>query len=147
MDVHVKFLLPSHPRFLCLVRTAVGELGAACGLADRECRGLSLAVDEAMANIIRHAYRGEVDRRIEVDCRAFADRLEITLLDQGDPPDPARLAGELPGHEALSGRGMHLIKTLMDEVSYEQMSCGNQVRLTKRLPVVSNDAEREGKNL
>ncbi len=147
MDVQLRFLLPSHPRLLSLVRTAVGELGAACGLADRECRALSLAVDEALANIIRHAYRGEVDHRIEVDCRALADRLEITLLDQGDPPDPSRLTGELPDHEALSGRGMHIIKTLMDEVAYEQVSGGNQVRLTKRLPVASHEADKEGKDL
>jgi serine/threonine-protein kinase RsbW len=147
MDAHLKFSLPSHPRFLSLVRTAVGELGTAYGLADRECRGLSMAVDEALANIIRHAYRGRVDRRIEVDCRAWADRLEITLLDQGDPPDPARLAGQLPDDEALSGRGMHIIRTLMDEVCYEQVPGGNQVRLTKRLPAGSTDAEREGNDL
>jgi anti-sigma regulatory factor (Ser/Thr protein kinase) len=147
MDVHLKFLLPSDPRFLALMRTTVAELGLACGLPDRDCRGLSLAVDEALANIIRHAYRGEVDRRIEVDCRVWPDHLEITLLDQGDPPDSARLERELPDHEALSGRGMHLIRTIMDEVCYEQVPGGNQVRLTKRLPGAGTGTGGDGKDL
>jgi anti-sigma regulatory factor (Ser/Thr protein kinase) len=147
MSVHLKFLLPSDPRFSALIRTAVAELGLACGLPDRECRGLSLAVDEALANIIRHAYRGEVDRRIEVNCRVWPDRLEIALLDQGDPPDPTRLEGKLPDHEALSGRGMHLIRTIMDEVCYEQVPGGNQVRLTKRLLVAGTGADGNGKDL
>jgi len=57
------------------------------------------------------------------------------------------LERELPDHEALSGRGMHLIRTIMDEVCYEQVPGGNQVRLTKRLPAGSTDAEREGNDL
>ena len=35
---------------------------------------------------------------------------------------------------ALGGRGTHLIKAIMDEVSYKQVSEGNQLKLIKRLP-------------
>jgi len=35
---------------------------------------------------------------------------------------------------ALSGRGTHIIKAIMDEVSYEKVSTGNQLKLVKRLP-------------
>jgi anti-sigma regulatory factor (Ser/Thr protein kinase) len=147
MDVQLRFLVPSHPRFLPLIRTAAGELGTALGLPDHECRGLSLAVDEALANIIRHAYRGKTNHVIEVNCHVSADCLEITILDQGDPPDPARLAAELPDEDALGGRGMHLIRTIMDEVCYEQVPGGNQVRLSKRLPVAGTGAASEGKDI
>ncbi len=147
MDVHLRFLVPSHPRFLSLIRAAVGELASVYGLPDEECREIVLAVDEALANIIRHAYRGQVDRVIEVNCRASADRLEFTLLDQGDPPDPARLTAEPPDDETLCGRGMPLIRMIMDEVCYERVPGGNQVRLSKRLPTARTGAEGEGKKI
>lgn len=147
MDVSLKFLVPSHPRFLAVVRAAVGELGAVYGLPDEECMGVTLAVDEALANIIRHAYHGDFDRAIEVDCRAADGRLEFTLLDQGEPPDPARLCAHELDDVALGGRGTHIIRSTMDEVCYERVPGGNQLRLSKRLPAAKTGAEGEGKDI
>lgn len=134
MEITVKFVVPSHPRYLRLVRVAVGELAAIHELRPEECRGIMLAVDEALANVIRHAYCGQFDGPIEVNCRAFHDRLEFVLLDHGMAPDPARLAPHALDAVALSGRGTHIIRSIMDEVSYDQVPSGNQLRLTKRLP-------------
>ncbi len=134
-DVVIQFRVPSHPRDLSVVRAAVGELAAVSGLPAEECRGTVLAVDEALANIIRHAYRGDFGREIEISCRATVDYLEVNLLDQGEAPDPARLAPHPLDDVALSGRGTHIIRSIMDEVSYEQSSGGNLLRLRKRLPV------------
>ena len=145
-DALFKFVLPSHPRYLRVVRAAVGELGSVSGLPAEDCRAVILAVDEALANIIRHAYRGHFDRRIEVTCQAFADRLEFDLLDQGEPPDPDRLAPLPLDDVALSGRGTHIIRSIMDEVSYEQAPGGNRLRLSKRLPAVLSGVEEEGKS-
>ena len=146
MDIQLKFLLPSQPRFLSVVRAAIGELCSVYGLADDGCRGVTLAVDEALANVIRHAYRGHPDGVIEVDCRVWTDRLEITLLDQGEPPDPARLAAHPLDDVALCGRGTHIMRAVMDEVYYERVPGGNQVRLSKRLPAARTFAEGERKD-
>jgi anti-sigma regulatory factor (Ser/Thr protein kinase) len=143
IDVTLKFLVPSHPRYLAVVRAAVGELGLVSGLSPEECRGIALAVDEALANIIRHAYGGDFGREIEVKCQAFFDRLEFTLLDQGEPPDPARLAPHPLEDGALGGRGTHIIRSVMDEVCYERARGGNQLKLSKRLPLAQNQAEGE----
>ena len=146
-EVSLTFRLPSHPRYLSVVRAAVGELGSVCGLTPEECRAIILAVDEALANIIRHAYRGNFDRRIELNCQAFSDRLEFVLVDQGEAPDPARLAPHALDDVALSGRGTHIIRSIMDEVSYEQGPGGNRLRLSKRLPACENGDKGEGKSL
>ena len=126
--------MPSHPRFLSLVRATVGELSVIYGLPDEECRGVTLAVDEALANIIRHAYKNRDDQRIEFNCDVNAEQMEFTLLDRGEPPDPARICAQPLDELSLSGRGTHLIKAIMDEVSYKQVSTGNQLKLIKRLP-------------
>ena len=145
LDVLLKFLVPSDPRYLSVIRAAVAELGAVTGFAGEECRAIVLAVDEAMANVIRHAYRGKPDQGIEMQCRARADRLEFTLLDQGESPDPARLRGQPLDESALGGRGTHLIRMIMDEVCYERVARGNRLRLCKRLAVPRIAAEEEEK--
>jgi anti-sigma regulatory factor (Ser/Thr protein kinase) len=134
MTFHLRLAFPSHPRFLSVVRAAVGELGVIYHLPDEECVAVTLAVDEALANIIRHAYRNLYDREIEFECLVNEEQMEFTLLDRGEPPDMARICGQPLDELALSGRGTHLIKAIMDEVLYEKVSTGNQLKLVKRLP-------------
>ena len=129
----LKLTLPSDPRFLCVVRAAVGELESIYGLSEDEAIGVTLAIDEALANVIRHAYKNRYDREIEFECSADEEQMEFTLLDQGEPPDPAKICGKPLDDCALSGRGTHLIKAVMDQVSYQKVSGGNQLKLVKRL--------------
>ena len=98
-----------------------------------------LAVDEALANVIRHAYLGDHHKPIEVTCQAFPDRLEFVLFDQGIAPDPARLAPHPLDDVSLSGRGTYIIRSIMDGVSYERAPGGNILRLTKRLPATGKE--------
>jgi anti-sigma regulatory factor (Ser/Thr protein kinase) len=133
MSVHLRLDMPSHPRFLSVARAAINELSMAVGLPKEECDAVILAVDEALANIIRHAYKNRYDQKVEFDCMVSEEQMEFTLLDQGEPPDPAKICAESEDELALSGRGTHLIKAIMDEVSYKQVSEGNQLKLIKRL--------------
>ena len=144
MDFCLKILVPSDPRFLCVVRAAVTELGCVYGLTEAESLRMTLAVDEAVANVIRHAYHHEPERPIELTCTAFPDRLEFTLIDEGEPPDPARIEAPPPDMLAQSGRGTHLIRMIMDGVSYEHAQGCNRLRLMKRLPTSTGCAPSEG---
>jgi len=134
MEESVKFVLRSHPRYLSLVRTVVGELAALHKFLPKDCRELMLAVDEAIANVIRHAYGGDHEKPVELTFHLFADRLEFVLFDQGLAPDPERLAPHPLDDVSLSGRGTYIIRSIMDGVSYEQAPGGNILRLIKRLP-------------
>jgi len=147
LDVFLKLLTPSDPRFLPLIRAAVAELCTVCGFPDDEGRKVTLALDEAVANIIRHAYRGAVDRAIEISCSGWSDRLEFTLLDQGKAPDPARLEAHPPDKEELGGRGTHIIRAVMDEVCYRCVPHGNQLKLSKRLPARDRRASGSAKKI
>jgi anti-sigma regulatory factor (Ser/Thr protein kinase) len=134
MTFHLRLALPSHPRFLSVVRAAVGELGVIFRLSNEECVAVTLAVDEALANIIRHAYGNRHDGEIEFECLVNEEQMEFTLLDQGEPPDLTRICGQPLDEVALSGRGTHLIRAVMDEVCYERVATGNRLKLVKRLP-------------
>jgi anti-sigma regulatory factor (Ser/Thr protein kinase) len=134
MDFHLKLVVPSDPRFLSIARNLVSEVSAICGLPDEACQGVTLALDEAVANVIRHAYKNRYDREIELDCQANAERIVFRLLDEGEPPDPARICGQPLNDVSLSGRGTHLMRAIMDEMSYKQISGKNELRLVKNLP-------------
>lgn len=123
----------SDPRLLSVVRSSVSELAAVCGFEAKECRCITLAVDEALSNVIRHAYNNRCDREIELNCQVLADCLEFTFVDHGEPADLSKVCAQPLDEVALGGRGTHLIRQIMDEVSYEQISGGNRLRLKKYL--------------
>ena len=133
MSIHLRLDMPSHPRFLSVVRAAIDELSMTVGLPKEECDAVILAVDEALANIIRHAYKNRYDQKVQFDCMVSEEQMEFTLLDQGEAPDPARICAPCADEFALSGRGTHLIQAIMDGVTYGKVTEGNQLKLIKRL--------------
>lgn len=126
--------MPSDPRYLSIVRATVEGLVGTYGLSNDESVGVILAIDEALANVIRHAYKSRYDQTIEFECVVNEQQMEFTLLDRGEPPDPARICAGPMDDVALCGRGTHLIRSVMDEVLYTQGTEGNQLKLVKRLP-------------
>ena len=136
--------VPSNPEFLGVVRSTVASLAEVLGFASRDCRSVTLAVDEAMTNIIRHAYRSQKDRPINVICRRVHVRsngdgkrragLEITLVDYGPAVDPTRLNARSLDEIKPGGLGLHFIRESMDVVSYMRAGRANRLRLVKLLP-------------
>ena len=129
----VSFAMASDVRYLPVVRGAVGALTAAIGWDEAECRAIVLALDEAIANIIRHAYHGRSDGPIELQCRESPDGLEISLLDSGEPPDLAKICAREVGCDQPGGLGTHIIRDVMDSVSYQRTESGNRFLASKRL--------------
>ena len=131
--MQIKFSIPSDPRYLPVVRGAVGALAVVIGWDESESRAIVLAVDEALANVIRHAYHNRTDSLMELECRESADGLEITLLDNGDAPDRTKICAREIGCDQPGGLGTHIIKKVMDKVSYEESPEGNRLVAVKQL--------------
>jgi anti-sigma regulatory factor (Ser/Thr protein kinase) len=131
--LEMKFAIPSDARYLPVVRGAIGPLAAAIGWDESECRAITLALDEALANVICHAYANRADGLIEMECRETADGLEITVLDNGDAPDRSKICAREIGCDQPGGLGTHIIKNVMDKVSYEVSPNGNRFVASKLL--------------
>src|SRR5258708_3267110 len=82
--------LRSNPEMLCVVRNALGQLAATLGFSEPECNAVVLAVDEALTNIIRHAYLGAAERPFEASSRP------IHLPREGQGRDPLEIILEVP---------------------------------------------------
>jgi anti-sigma regulatory factor (Ser/Thr protein kinase) len=109
------------------------QLAAMVGWNETESRCITMAVDEALTNVIRHAYHGRSDARIQLDCRAGEDQLEIRIRDTGDPPNQSRICAREVGCDRIGGLGTHIIRDVMDTVSYESGQDGNWFTAIKRL--------------
>ena len=131
--LQLKFAMPSDPRYLPVVRGAIGPLAEAIGWDESECRAIVLALDEALANVIRHAYHDCADGMIQLECRESTDGLEITLLDNGDAPDRSKICAREIGCDQPGGLGTHIIRKVMDRVTYEVSPEGNRFVASKAL--------------
>ncbi len=80
------------------------------------------------------------DRKVQVTARLTRELCDVTIRDQGPGFDPKKLPDPTDNAnlESVSGRGVYLIRMLMDEITYND--CGNEIRLVKRWPVVAKSA-------
>jgi anti-sigma regulatory factor (Ser/Thr protein kinase) len=140
-DLLLKLEFPSNPELLCVVRAAMERLTERMGFSERECRSVTRAVDEAVTNIIRHAYRGQPNQPIVLTCyrlskavgSELAQGLEIVLEDQGEPPDPGRLGRRSLDDIKPGGLGLHYIRESMDVVEFSRSGETNRLRLVRCL--------------
>ena len=132
--------MASNPRLLSVVRSTVSELAAVWGFESEQCRRITLAVDEALSNIIRHAYKNRFNQEIDLNFQAHSDYLEFSFVDRGEAADPSKFLARPLDEMASGGRGIHIIRQIMDEVCYERLPEGNLLRLKKYLPGVKTKA-------
>jgi serine/threonine-protein kinase RsbW len=132
----VKSVFKANYQNLDSIRSFVGRLARQADFSERDIYAVQLAADEASTNIIQHAYGGEGNDEIEIECEIFPGKLAITLRDHGMSFDPASVPE--PNVKAglhdrkVGGLGMYLIRNLMDEVHYEtSKEGGNSLRLVK----------------
>ena len=131
----IRLEVDSDPARLGEVRKEIEAFAAAAGFTERAVADLGLSVNEAMANVIRHAYSGAPDRPIVVtadldNCDTVQMRVKIrdwgngvNPLDRPPPPfDPTR-----PG-----GLGLVCLKQLMDEVVFSPQPDGMLLTMMKR---------------
>ncbi len=131
----------SNPSILCVVRAALGQLTEVLGLSPEGGRAVVLAVDEALTNVIRHAYSGQTDRPIEVFFRrsevreevASREALEIVLEDYGVPVKVEELQGRALEDVRPGGLGLHFMREIMDKVTFHHENGKNSLHLVKFL--------------
>src|SRR6185503_10861630 len=120
-----KFTLhvPSSTENLALIREFVSSIGAQAGMNDQEVANIELAVDEACANVIEHAYGHDVTKEVVVRAILDDDTLWIKVEDTGRGFDPDAVGEEDLPHlieqHKSGGLGMRIMRTVMDEVRYE----------------------------
>ena len=131
MGFSIKMELQSDPELMQVVRSAVQECASMANFNDEDCRMITLAVDEALTNIIRHAYGNRHNQTIRMMCNRNDRELEFILEDSGTPADLAKIRSKPLGEMRPGGLGTHIMAKIMDVVEYEPLPDRNRVRLVK----------------
>lgn len=129
---------------LAQVSAFITDAAEHIGLDERETWQLQLAVDEAVTNIIQHAYDPDAPGVLTLTWQCDANRFTVTLRDQGRQFDPQEVPPpdlESPLEERqVGGLGIYLITRLMDEVRFEfDPQGGNVLTMVKYIVPAAND--------
>lgn len=138
--------ITSRPENLARVAEFVADVTAQFGLTDQETYYIQMAVDEAVTNVIEHAY-ADREGPIEIVAERRGDEFVVTLRDQGQPFDPAAVvepdvAAPLDERE-VGGLGIYFMRRLMDDVTFRFGVDGwNELTMVRRRKVVSSSPSR-----
>jgi len=149
-DARVELIVPSDTTYLSEVRQAVlGVLSN--GLFEQvQANLIALAIDEAVANIMEHAYTSSRagDRKdIEIILKSDATRFEVLIRDRGAAFDP-RAVPEVNVKEHLrqgrkGGLGIFLMRKIMDEINYSfKQGVHNELQMIKYAAPAGGDGKR-----
>lgn len=139
MTDHLELRIANDHAAMAGVAERVERFGAAQRLPQDVVNAVNVAIDEALSNIIVYGYdqgiRGEIMVRLSRRPRS----LHVEIEDYGKPFDPLTapppdLTSPL-AERKVGGLGIHLIKHLMDEVSYARTATGNLLILVKNLAI------------
>jgi serine/threonine-protein kinase RsbW len=135
--IEVNIKVPNQTRYLGLI----GKIGEDVARALKKYKGdreelayhINLVLTEAMANAIRHANEGDPEKEVHITITIMGKSLNIKVYDQGQGFDICSLPP--PDFKNLDeqGRGVYIIRSLMDRVSYRKVKNGHVLEMIKTL--------------
>lgn len=115
----------------------VDEAAEAVSLDMTVSMSLNLALEEAVVNVMNYAYPHEEHGEVDIRCICEDDMLRFIITDTGTPFDPTKVK---PADTTLSaedrqigGLGIHLVRELMDEMTYTYRDGKNILTLGKKI--------------
>ncbi len=129
----------SNAQSLPIVRAAVEQTATTEGFSEDEAHSLCLAIDEALANVIRHGYDGREDQPITIKLSPVTSSdgrlgIAVEVRDKGRQVDPDTIQSRSLDEPRAGGLGVHIIRTVMDECDYSCPAEGGMLlRMVKYL--------------
>ncbi len=119
----------SDPREIPKVEKFLTKVNKKAHLDDGTMYRLLVATTEAVNNAIIHGNKSNPKKRVRVSCQLIGQMLTMSVRDSGRGFDPNSLANPLEEENLLkeSGRGIFLIRSLIDEVSFRVQRTGTVV--------------------
>ena len=141
--VELRTILPSHIDAVSPLVDQLMRVISRFNVTDENSADIELALREALVNAIVHGNQKDPRKRVYVNFRCTTDgEVSIAVEDEGngfehdEVSDPTSLDNRLRTH----GRGIYLIRTLMDEVHFEQ---GGSVVLMRKRANAGSDTMRK----
>ena len=115
----------------------VDEVCEALGLDMGTTMQMNLALEEAVVNVMNYAYPAGTRGDVSIEAEANDSSLKFTITDSGTPFDPTvrdEVDTTLTAEErGIGGLGIHLVRQLMDSISYKRTDDKNVLTLHKNI--------------
>lgn len=119
----------------------LNEKWTEAGIDEQTIFSLRLALEEALANAVKHGNRCKQELNVDVTCQILPNSVELEVKDQGEGFNPEAVS-DPTSQQAIckpSGRGLLLIRKLMDTVIFEDG--GSRIKMTKLINVDLTEAK------
>ena len=119
------------------------RIATEAGFDESDVMQISLAVREAAINAVMHGNGHDPTKKVTFGFEKTTDGLSISVRDEGAGLDPASVPDPLAPENLMkaSGRGIFLIRTMMDEVQFRSLDPGTEIKLIKRVPGPAADSK------
>ncbi len=126
-----RLTLRSTPRSIRRVETFLARINAGVGLDEIQMHKVMVSLTEAVNNAIMHGNKADVEKKVKVQCEVLPGWLLFVIEDQGRGFKMEHVKNPLKEENLMreSGRGIFLMRTLMDKVEFDVTPQGTQVRL------------------
>ena len=127
----LRLKITSDPATLASTRRAVEMFAAQCGF-DETARGeIGLVINEALANVMRHAYQGAIDQPIEVTAQKTDDGMSLTVRDWGLGVNPFEQPAKKHDPMKPGGVGLICMRQMMDDIQFHKQSDGMLLSMSR----------------
>ena len=120
---------------IALLPDFVDTIATRIELDHKAASNLNLALEEAISNVIMYAYPEGTDGEVSIDATVDGKNVSFVIADNGIAFDPtAKEEIDITARideRPIGGLGIHLVRTIMDNVSYERKEEKNILTLTK----------------
>ncbi len=130
--------VPNNLDCIPIVQDCIAGVSRMMGFKEDEINKIQIGVEEAVTNVITHAFDPGEEASYEVVCQSVPLGLKIIVRDKGLPFDPKQIPEYKPDamREKMSdaGLGVYLMKQCLDEVSFHNLGPdGMETHLVKYL--------------
>jgi serine/threonine-protein kinase RsbW len=127
----IRLKIPSDPKYVSSVRALIGDLALKNGFDRTKNVDLQLAANEALANVIEHAYDGQKNKVIFIYIIVTYRNIEVIIKDLGKKVNLNEIKSRPLTEYRDGGLGVFLINNMVDEVVYTSQGGGTELKLVK----------------
>lgn len=127
--------IPSQEEFLPDVDSFVEGILRGYGTEETTIADIAICVTELVNNSIIHGNKSNPDKEVVVEIEKSDSMVEITVTDEGSGFDVRHLKNPIDEENLLKevGRGIFIVRSLMDRVDIEFPAHGTRVRIAKKI--------------
>jgi serine/threonine-protein kinase RsbW len=135
MNSAFKKIVKSDPNLIPQVDEFIFDKISSLNLGSDLLSNLGLAVSEALSNAMVHGNKLDPNKDVIVSVKITDDKLTISIKDEGKGFDPSKVPDPTKPENILkdSGRGIHIMRSFIDEVLFDFSSIGTELIFTINL--------------